>query len=54
MGTTSSDGGDFRRPYTIFVEGNVGSGKSTTLKYFSNRTGEKYDENDLVLKDHIT
>lgn len=38
VGTTSSDVGDFRRPYTIFVEGNVGSGKSTTLKYFSNRT----------------
>merc|ERR1712027_165757 len=38
VGTTSSDGGNFRRPYTIFVEGNVGSGKSTTLKYFSNRT----------------
>jgi len=41
-GTSSSVGGGdvpgFKRPYTIFVEGNVGSGKSTTLKYFSNRT----------------
>ena len=52
MGTTLSDGGDFRRPYTIFVEGNVGSGKSTTLKFFSNRTGEK-NVQKIVLKDHI-
>jgi polynucleotide 5'-kinase involved in rRNA processing len=31
----------FKKPFTIFVEGNVGSGKSTTLSYFANRTGEQ-------------
>lgn len=36
--SSTSDVSGFKRPYTIFVEGNVGSGKSTTLKYFSNRT----------------
>jgi deoxynucleoside kinase len=27
------------KPFTILVEGNVGAGKSTFLKYFENRTG---------------
>ncbi|XP_059089098.1 deoxynucleoside kinase-like [Tigriopus californicus] len=32
------------KPYTVLVEGNVGSGKSTTLNYFATQTPEK----DLV------
>ena len=31
---------DDPRPYTILIEGNVGSGKSTTLKYFSERRSD--------------
>ena len=31
------------RPYLILVEGNVGSGKSTTLDFFSKEYGDKID-----------
>ena len=40
---------DSKRPFVVSIEGNIGSGKSTMLKYF-----EKVDENVAVVPEPVT